>query len=152
MAKKRIEIDPDIHEAAKDYIEKQLETMRKFESAPTLTAEAFDELVYKVAAYPQQIRDLEAKSRKKKRVPHAACYEGLEGSSLLCNFCNQFEYIEVAERIETVTCSKCKHTHVWAPLSVLCAAPAHNDNTGCTNPACFKFTLKEEANVSSVQD
>jgi hypothetical protein len=64
--KKRIQIDDDLLVAATEYVEAQLATMRKFESAPNLTEEAYDELVYKCAKYPQELRNLTTKLEKRK--------------------------------------------------------------------------------------
>jgi hypothetical protein len=65
MSRKRIEIDPDLWKLTEEYVERQLETMRKFDSAPTLTTEAYCKLVYDCAKYPQEIRNLIAKEKRK---------------------------------------------------------------------------------------
>ena len=139
--KKIIPIDPDIRAAATEYVNKQLDVMEKYGSRPELSPEHTAQLVFDVAKYPQEIRNHNTKWRNKRKIPHSMGYAGREGWSLLCYYCNTFEYIKDVDQKDgyaEVTCSKCKHVHPWMPLTVICASPTHNNNGGCHNILCWK--------------
>lgn len=143
MAKKILTIDPDLQAAATDYVSKQLDIMEKHGSRPMLSPDRHARLIYDVARHPQEIRNLDEKLRNKRKLPHAFCFAGPEGWSLLCSYCNQFEYVKEVKLDDatdkhTVTCSKCQRVHEWKPKQVLCASPSHNEAMGCNNPFCFK--------------
>lgn len=146
MPKKQLTIDPDIHAAAEAYVNKQLDTMGEHGCRLVLTPNGYAQLIYDVAKYPQEIRNLNEKARNKRKMPHACCYAGPDGWSLMCLYCGTYEYIKNVDATggtAMVVCSKCQHTHKWEPTEVACANPKHNDNEGCGNPLCWKFPRKE---------
>jgi hypothetical protein len=58
--KRTLTIDQDIWDASQQYVVDQINIMKRHGSAPDppLTSAQYDDLVYAVAKYPQQIRNL----------------------------------------------------------------------------------------------
>lgn len=54
---KTLSIDPDIYQRARLYVEEQMGIMRKYGSAPILTPEQYEKLVYECAKPAQVIRN-----------------------------------------------------------------------------------------------
>lgn len=63
--KSRIPIDPDLLEASAEYVQKQIAVITEHGTAPTLSAEDEEHLVYNCAVYPQECRNLQQKLGKK---------------------------------------------------------------------------------------
>lgn len=63
--RQRIAIDPDLHQVAVEYVEKQLAVLRSYNDARELTPQEYDDLVYRVAKYPQDVRNLQKKIDRK---------------------------------------------------------------------------------------
>lgn len=54
---KDLAIDPEIYQRARLYVESQLEVMRKYGSAPILTPEEYENLVYDCARPAQAMKN-----------------------------------------------------------------------------------------------
>lgn len=56
---RKLTIDPEIYQRALLYVEQQIEVMRKYGSAPILTPEQYEKLVYDCAQPAQVIKNWE---------------------------------------------------------------------------------------------
>jgi hypothetical protein len=65
--KKLLEIDADLRDASKKYVEAQIATIRNYGGEPRLPAGGVDELTLEVAQYPQRVRNLTRKLEAKQR-------------------------------------------------------------------------------------
>jgi hypothetical protein len=59
VAKRILTIDPDLMADSREYVRKQLSVMGQ-----KLSDEKFEEVAYKCAVYPQELRNLKAKGLK----------------------------------------------------------------------------------------
>ena len=59
----KLQIDADLLKNSKEYVDKQLEVMRKYNSAPMLTQKEYEQLILECAKYPQRIRNQKNKKQ-----------------------------------------------------------------------------------------
>jgi hypothetical protein len=59
--KKKLKIDPDILASAKEYADKQLAVLKKYNSKIVLTEQGYNDLIIACAQYPQELRNLTKK-------------------------------------------------------------------------------------------
>jgi len=61
VKKKRLKIDEDLLQVARDYVNAQLDIMSKYGNPANVGEEKFNELVEECAQYPQLLRNMRSK-------------------------------------------------------------------------------------------